>query len=277
MTNSITDIYAELGEGLYIDTVNNYLYWVDISKNFLFFGKPFAIKTLKLQKKITSVLYVDYDLVYLVSSIGIITLNTSSGSMSLIDKTPYEYSSDEFRSNDGVRIYDNFYIYGVMNKEIRTPGAIIISKNNNSYIVDNDIYIPNTFIKIPGNNILISDSFKKKIYKFQFTNDWKKLQNKSVWLDLSQENFTPDGGCISSKGKIYVALWDGFAVLELNIKGDIIQKLEIPVPKPTNCALDSTEEKLYVSSAYEGLSKSMRAKYPLSGSVIEIDLRRNVN
>ena len=47
----------------------------------------------------------------------------------------------------------------------------------------------------------------------------------------------------------------------------------IPVPRPTNCALDVKEDKLFVTSAYEGLFDRQRKQYPLSGSIIEIDVR----
>ena len=276
---TIFDIYAELGEGIYINSINGNIYWVDISNNILFVSKPLEVDIYKLDKKITTVLFVDDDLVYLTSSSGIEVFNTSTELMNLVDKIPVIFTSDTFRTNDGVRISDNIYIYGVMDKKMKTPGAVVVSNNNHSYVLDNDIYIPNTFIKIPGkNDLLISDSFKKKIYKFQFSDDWKKLKSKNIWLDLSDEEFTPDGGCISSKDRIFVALWDGFKVLELNMMGDILNEFKVPVPRPTNCALNSKENKLYITSAFEGLPSHLIKKYPLSGSIFEMDLtKKNVN
>ena len=171
-------------------------------------------------------------------------------------------------------ISDGIYIYGVMDKNLNTTGAIVVSKNKQSYVVDDDIFIPNTFINIPGtNDLLISDSMQYKVFKFQFSKDWEVVVNKSTWLDLSEKKLTPDGGCISSDGRIFIAIWDGFKVIELDINGNIVDEFKVPVPRPTNCALDAKEDKLFVTSAYEVLSSNKRKQHPLSGSVIEVDVR----
>jgi len=273
---NISNIYAELGEGLYIDKTNASIYWVDIANSMLFVATPFVIvKSYKLSKQVSTVLYVNNNLVYLTSSDGIVIFNVATRSLNLIDKTPNFFSSKAYRSNDGVMISDAIYIYGIMNKSLDATGAIVVSKNKQSHVVADDIFIPNTFINIPGtNDLLITDSMKYKTFKFQFSKDWETVICKNIWLDLSEEELTPDGGCISLDGRIFIAIWDGFKIIELDVDGNIINEFEVPVPRPTNCALDATEEKLFVTSAYEGLSNNKRKQYPLSGSIIEVDIRK---
>ena len=271
---NIFNIYAELGEGIYIDKRSGNIYWVDIFNNMLFVARSLTVDSYKVDKQVTTVLYANNDLVYLTSSDGIVLFNTTTSSLSLIDKIPDFFSSENYRSNDAVMISDGIYIYGVMDKNLNTTGAIVVSKNKQSYVVDDDIFIPNTFINIPGtNDLLISDSMQYKVFKFQFSKDWEVVVNKSTWLDLSEEKLTPDGGCISSDGRIFIAIWDGFKVIELDINGNIVDEFKVPVPRPTNCALDAKEDKLFVTSAYEGLSSNKRKQRPLSGSVIEVDVR----
>ena len=271
---NIFNIYAELGEGIYIDKSSGNIYWVDIFNNMLFVATPSAVDSYKVDKQVTTVLYANNDLVYLTSSDGIVLFNTTTSSLSLIDKIPYFFSSENYRSNDAVMISDGIYIYGVMDKNLNTTGGIVVSKNKQSHIVNDDVFIPNTFINIPGtNDLLISDSMQHKIFKFQFSKDWEIVVNKSTWLDLSEEELTPDGGCISSDGRIFIAIWDGFKVIELNIDGDIVDEFKVPVPRPTSCALDAKEDKLFVTSAYEGFSSDKRKQHPLSGSIIEVDVR----
>ena len=271
---NIFNIYAELGEGIYIDKRSGNIYWVDIFNNTLFVARSLTVDSYKVDKQVTTVLYANNDLVYLTSSDGIVLFNTTTSSLSLIDKIPDFFSSENYRSNDAVMISDGIYIYGVMDKNLNTTGAIVVSKNKQSYVVDDDIFIPNTFINIPGtNDLLISDSMQYKVFKFQFSKDWEVVVNKSTWLDLSEEKLTPDGGCISSDGRIFIAIWDGFKVIELDINGNIVDEFKVPIPRPTNCALDAKEDKLFVTSAYEGLSSNKRKQHPLSGSVIEVDVR----
>ena len=92
-------------------------------------------------------------------------------------------------------------------------------------------------------------------------------------MNLTKEQLTPGGGCISSDGRIFIAIWDGFKIIELDIDGNIVDEFMVPVPRPTSCALDVKEDKLFVTSAYEGLSSNKRKKYPLSGSIIEVGIR----
>lgn len=271
---NIFNVYAELGEGIYIDKSSSNIYWVDIFNNTLFVATSLAVDIYKIDKQLTSVLYVNKDLVYLTSSDGIVLFNVTTSLLSIIDKIPDDFSSENYRSNDAVMISDGIFIYGVMDRNLNTTGAIVVSKNNQSYVVDDDIFIPNTFINIPGaNDLLISDSMQYKIFKFQFSKDWETVTSKSTWLDLSEEKLTPDGGCISSDGRIFIAIWDGFKIIELDINGNIVNEFKVPVPRPTNCVLDTKENKLFVTSAFDGLSSNKRKQYPLSGSIIEVDVK----
>ena len=150
---------------------------------------------------------------------------------------------------------------------------MIVSKNGKDRVVYEGIAIPNTFIRIPHtNSLLISDSFEQKTFRFNFDNAWDKVLDKSIWLDLSSTKKTPDGGCISSSGRIFISIWDGFEVLELDLHGSIVDIFKLPVPRPTNCVLNSSEDILFVTSAFDGLSESIRKKYPLSGSILTVNL-----
>lgn len=271
---NIFNVYAELGEGIYIDKSSSNIYWVDIYNNTLFVAKSLEVDSYKIEKQVTTILFVNKDLVYLTSSDGIVLFNLTTSKLSLIDKIPDSYSLDNYRSNDAVMISDDIYIYGIMDRNLEAAGAIVVSKNSQSRVVDNDIFIPNTFINIPGtNDLLISDSMQYKIFRFQFSKNWETLVSKTTWLDLSEKKLTPDGGCISSDCRIFIAIWDGFKVIELDINGNIVDEFKVPVPRPTNCILDINENKLFVTSAYDGLSSSKREQYPLSGSIIEVDVR----
>jgi xylono-1,5-lactonase len=271
---NISKIYAELGEGIYIEEANNTIYWVDINNNMLFVATPSTVNSYKLDKQVSAVLSVNNNIIHLASSDGIVSFDVETCVLILLDKIPDFFSSESYRSNDAVMISNNIYIYGVMDKSLDKTGGIVVSKNKQSHVVDDSIFIPNTFIKISGtNDLLISDSMQHKVFKFQFSKDWEVVINKSIWLDLSERKLTPDGGCISSDGRIFIAIWDGFKIIECDIAGNIVGEFKTPIPRPTSCVLDAKEDKLFVTSAYEGLSSNKRKNYPLSGSIIEVGIR----
>jgi len=265
---------SELGEGVYWDEVSESLFWLDIHNSNLFKKRRGKIFYYQLVEKASVVLDVKKNEVYLGSESGIITFDLNINTMEEVSKTPGIYGSDIYRSNDGLKLKENLYIYGVMlNKPVKGDGALVLSQNGVSRIVYEGISIPNTFIKIPNcNSLLITDSFDGVVYKMNFINSWSSVQGVEKWFDLSHTGTTPDGGCISSDGRVFLAIWGGFKVLELDLNGKLIKEFKIPVPRPTNCALNTAESQLFVTSAYEGLSDYNRNKYPLSGSILTINI-----
>ena len=95
------------------------------------------------------------------------------------------------------------------------------------------------------------------------------VESKTVWLDLSAEKLTPDGGCISSEGRIFIAIWDGFKIIELDIAGNIVDEFKIPIPRPASCVLDAKEDRLFVTSAYEGLLEIKEKIIPCLGQLLK--------
>ena len=268
------DTYTELGEGIFWHKVQNSLFWVDINQSVLFSYADGQVNKYQLVENVSTVLFVEDNQVYLTNRSGIITYNLVSGEINQISKTPTQYNPKEYRANDGVRLSNGVYLYGVMrDNPVKNDGALILSRNGISRVVYEGITIPNTFIRIPNtNSLLITDSFDGIVYKINFDDLWESVIKKEKWIDFSFENSTPDGGCVSSDGRVFLAIWDGFKVLELDLNGKLIKEFKVPIPRPTNCALNTTESQLFVTSAYEGLSDCNRNKYLLSGSIITINI-----
>jgi sugar lactone lactonase YvrE len=265
---------SKLGEGVYWDEVSESLFWLDILNSKLFKSSGDKIFSYQLVEKASVILDVKKNEVYLANESGIIIFDLNLSTIERVSYTPGIYGSDVYRSNDGLKLKENLYIYGVMlNKPVKGDGVLVLSQNGVSRIVYEGISIPNTFIKIPNcNSLLITDSFDGIVYKMNFNSTWSSVQGIEKWFNLSCTRATPDGGCISSDGRIFLAIWDGFKVLELNLDGKLIKEFEIPIPRPTNCTLNTEENKLFITSAYEGLSDHDRNKYPLSGSILIIDI-----
>ena len=191
-------------------------------------------------------------------------------------KNPLKYLSNLYRTNDCIKIHDGCFLYGVMRKSPReSDGAIIVIKNNIPKIVYEGIAIPNTFVVLKNtNSVLISDSLEKKIYKFSFNDNWDSILKRSLWLDLSATDCVPDGGCMSKGGDIYIAMWDGARITKLSVDGSVLDELELPVLRPTNCKLVNEEKELVITSATDGLSKQCLVEYPLSGKTFTQSLKK---
>jgi len=265
---------AELGEGVFFDSQQNILFWVDINNFNLCFINENLEYTHTLPHMVSKILDVEKADVYLLSEVGVICYNFNSREVVILSSIPEKYNNNNYRSNDAVKISKDLYMYGVMRK---TPlvgdGALILSIAGSSIVVHKGITIPNSFIRIPKtNSILITDSYAKITFIFDFNKTWSTVLNKKVWLDLSSTSMTPDGGCISSNGRIFIAIWDGFKILELDLNGAIVKEYSVSVPRPTSCVLNLKENILFVTSAYEGLSDFDKERYPESGQIITLDV-----
>jgi sugar lactone lactonase YvrE len=269
------DIFSELGEGVYWDRTQRSLFWLDINNYKLFKSKDDKVSSYNLVEKASAVLHLEGSKVFLASASGIVYFCLNSKKIVQVSEIPIEYAGDAYRANDGLRLGKELYMYGVMrDKPIKNDGALILSRSGVDKVIHTGVSIPNTFIKIPNSNsLLITDSLEAVVYKIDFNDSWLCVKNKVKWLNLSHTNATPDGGCISSNGRIFLSIWGGFKILELNLDGELISEFKVPVSRPTNCTLNTKEDQLFVTSAYEGLSDHDRKKYPLSGSILTIDIQ----
>lgn len=264
-----------LGEGIFLDQEQMKLYWVDINSSKLFHYDLIRNKlasTYELKNNPSCIFSVSESLLTYVDAEGINEICTITGTVSRI-AGHIEHNSIEFRANDGVVLADGRLIFGTMSfNPDREAGKIYtLDKNKMFNAYKLGIHIPNTFI-VFNDNLYISDSLKQCTYTLKFKVDGLlDTESLTLWRDFSNCSYTPDGGCISQKGYLHIALWDGAAVGVFNQKGDVIKTISLPVLRPTNCILLENRW-LYVTSAREGMTNAQLRQYPLSGKTLVVDL-----
>lgn len=268
---------SELGEGIYLDRESCRLYWVDINKSILYQYDIEAnqlVNTFKLVGNPSCIFSVsDESLVY-ADRIGIKRLNLKDETVSALSTHPL-HNAELFRANDGTLLSDGSLLYGTMSfsPENESGKIYCVDSNGNVLSYKLGIHIPNTFI-YADNNLFISDSLKQYVYILDLTNFKEGNVSLKVWKDFSKFDYTPDGGCISKKGFIHIALWNGAAIIVLDQNGKLMRLIELPVLKPTNCEIHNNRW-LYVTSAREGMTPAQLKQYPLSGNTLVVDLGNN--
>ena len=73
-------------------------------------------------------------------------------------------------------------------------------------------------------------------------------------------------------GLVFIALWDDSAIAVFNENGILLKKLTLPFLRPTNCKFNAISSQLWVTSAFEGLSKEQKKLFPESGNTLVYDL-----
>ena len=275
MTKNIINLFDSpsniLGEGLFVD--KNGVYWLDITCAKLFIklnGKE--TRQYNLPEQASTILALNKEVFTLASETGLCTFNIRTSEWSQCVNFSEKEIDISIRANDACCIGFNTYFIGTMEKQpISKNGSLYIVKNNTiKNVYKKSIGIPNSFIPIDDRCFLVSDSLVRKVYKIELDSEIENIKSISLWLDLSNECYTPDGGCIDSLGNIYIAMWGGACINKYNASAELLSEYKLPVLNPTNCKLSFEQNILYVTSAREGLTTEELKQYPLSGSVYEI-------
>lgn len=259
---------CELGEGLFVK--NDKAAWVDINNNYLMVYEEDVLTCHATYYKPSIVYNIKENEVSLGSDVGLTAFNTITKREAVLNDVSAMHNTKEYRSNDG-GFCETHQLLSFMHRsdpENNLGFVYRVSGESNS-LIDNSLHIPNSFIEIGPSKILISDSLKGQIWSYQLD----KLGNvaeKTIWAEL-EPGIAPDGGCLV-EGLVFIALWDGAAIAVFDKDGTLLNKLMLPVIRPTNCKFDKISSQLWITSASEGLSKEQMSLYPASGNTLVYDL-----
>ncbi|KAL7295469.1 hypothetical protein TKK_0011121 [Trichogramma kaykai] len=118
------------------------------------------------------------------------------------------------------------------------------------------------------------DSPTHQVWAFDYNVSTGDVHNKRVVFDLKKNNIKgiPDGMTIDVQGNLWVALFDGAAVIQVNPKtGKLLQKVQLPVDKITSVAFGGPNlDILYVTSARVNMSDEEKSRKPDAGSLFAI-------
>ena len=98
------------------------------------------------------------------------------------------------------------------------------------------------------------DTPRQMIEIFDFDVNSGTLSNRRKFMDIPKEWGLPDGMTLDSDGNLWVALWDGACVIQIdkNTK-KVISKIEVPCPRASCCAFGGENlDELFITTAAFG-------------------------
>ena len=172
------------------------------------------------------------------------------------------------RTNDaGVDKDGNLWV-GVMEKRPSGLNGHIftISEYGDIQQVIEKVGIPNTFCWSDElDAMLISDSYQQKTFAVKQGPQVTLINEHSLILDLAETEGTPDGGCIDENGHFWNANW-GLKRVICHDLANSYKQFDVDALHVTSvCFGGKNRDKLLITSATEGLSKSQQNSYPNSG------------
>ena len=178
------------------------------------------------------------------------------------------------RTNDGAVGPDGRYWFGTMEKAPSGLNGHLYSLDSYGTLVHqgDGIGIPNSFIWLDDKYILISDSYLQKTYKVELLEsghlDWK---NRTLWLDLSGTNGTPDGGAKDINGNVWLAIWGDGSIHKYSPSGKLLKRFAVDALQPTSCCFGGKDmDEIFITTATEGLSEQELMRYPDSGNTLRM-------
>uniref|UniRef100_A0A7N4P7Y1 Regucalcin n=1 Tax=Sarcophilus harrisii TaxID=9305 RepID=A0A7N4P7Y1_SARHA len=96
--------------------------------------------------------------------------------------------------------------------------------------------------------------------------------NRRSVYKMEKEEHIPDGMCIDTEGKLWVACYNGGRVIRLDPEtGKRLQTVKLPVEKTTSCCFGGKDySELYVTSARDGLDTDELSRQPDTGKIFKI-------
>lgn len=121
------------------------------------------------------------------------------------------------------------------------------------------------------------DTIARKLYSFRYEKETGEISDQSVIYKFEEDLGYPDGMTIDTHDKLWIALYAGRKVIQINPKnGQIDFEVRLQVPKPTSCTFGGEDFKtLFITTCREHMDESEIEKAPLSGSLFSVDLPFN--
>ncbi|CAH1775554.1 unnamed protein product [Owenia fusiformis] len=124
------------------------------------------------------------------------------------------------------------------------------------------------------------DSIPKVVYAFDYDNKTGDISNRRTAIDYSKclesgdpkELGVPDGMCIDTEGKLWVACFFGARVIRFDPQtGKMLQTIPIPAARVTSCCFGGPNmDILYVTCSAFQVDENEWKKYPSTGSVFQV-------
>ena len=124
-----------------------------------------------------------------------------------------------------------------------------------------------------GRTFYLSHSYPRQVFAYDYDPDTGSLSDRRLFATIGEEAGIPDGAAVDVEGGYWCALHGGGRIRRYHADGSVDRDVELPVSQPTTCAFGGKDlATLYVTSASDGLSDAQRAREPLAGTLMSLDV-----
>lgn len=268
---------AHLGEGPIWDEINQKLWWVDILsctlncydpelKENRSFDVGEQIGAAALRKEGGLLLALQSGLAFF-----------DDGTEAIIPISNDFILGEGTRSNDGKCDPDGRFWLGTLDYDLKEGSGNLFCMNSDLKVEKklDQLTIPNGMAwNSNADKFYFIDTIARDLYSYNYQKDTGEISDRSVIYHFEEDLGYPDGMTIDADNKLWIALYAGGKVIQINPKnGHIEFEIRVPVPKPTSCTFGGKDLKtLFITTCMEHMDQSEIEKAPLSGSLFSVEL-----
>lgn len=140
--------------------------------------------------------------------------------------------------------------------------------------MDTGFTVPNGLGWSPDDSrMYFVDTHRRALYEYDFDLMAGSIANRRTLIEFAPADGRADGLTVDDEGCIWIAMWDAWHIVRYAPDGREIQRIRMPVPRPTSCCFGGPNlDILYVTSASVRLSEQALAEAPLSGSLFSMEI-----
>lgn len=254
-----------LGEGAYWDSDSDTLYWVDIESNGIncYHVPTGGHRHWRVSKQV-SFAYPDGTDFILCMADGIYRFDPRTRSetpVALLDLP------GDHRLNDGKLDPTGRLLVGTINTaaEPSETAALYVLRGPKLEEMESGYVNANGKVwSMDGTLMYHADTSRGTIWEYDYDLSAGTISGKRVFVTLPGER--PDGLSIDRDGNVIAAMYGGGCLKILSHRGNIVGRIDLPVPNPTSSVLAGSA--LYITTAFDGMSPRERRNAPFSGQIL---------
>jgi len=182
-------------------------------------------------------------------------LDPDSGALEILCRLDLGHDT---RLNDGKCDSQGRFWFGSISQRSGAAALYRFDPDGSLRVMETGLTISNGLGWSPDDTTFyLTDSPARKIYAYSFDVMSGTLADRRVLVDLGDERVEPDGLAIDRDGRLWSALWNGWALACFDADGRELERRELPVQRPTSLAFGGAAlGELYVTTASVGLSQA---------------------
>lgn len=270
----VAPVQADLGESPVWDSNTNTLFYLDITAGAIYAlrGSQSPALIYRSTGRVGALAMTRAGNLIFTDNAQVALLDLSSGKV--IARSAAASTVPTYRYNDGACCPQGRFITGLMDEKHSPQSGRLHGYNPTLEKTEilSQMGLPNGIAwSATGEKVYYVDSVAQAIYQAEWCAESAQLLNRRVFVLTPTHLGRPDGIALDTGGNLWVCQFNGGCLLQYRQDGHLLQKIPVPVPRPTSCCFGGEGlTTLFITSARFGMSEQELRQYPQSGDIFRL-------